>query len=439
MLAGIFCRYLRLRSRPRCRSLQVVNDKAAVKSDRRRRAQLPKQLMGARQLAPLQRVLDKLQSAQVHGNLRVGDHHVLVLHLLSFFNPVVRSLRLMEDLSQTPVAVKLLGDLGRVPKSTLSDAHTRVDPGVLLPVLGELMASLPQNLRLEGDLAEIQQRVLAGDSTYFQTINDLVWAIQNRKSNGKPGARIGLYVQIDVASGVPYGPEGVGVELGDKTLSESQLAARHILPGAIHLYDRGFISFDLLKDLLKAEADFVLRLTTQTKFTLVEERKLTKKDIAAGVISDRVGYLTGCEKSSPPGQLLREVIVTNDADPDKPMRLLSSLMDLGAYQIAGLYRKRWQVELFFRWLKMYGNYTHLLSHDQDGAAWAFYIAAIGVTLLALIGNRRPSKYDLAMLSIVAAGGASLEDIIPILKRRHRERDLAKIRDAKRRQSHLKSK
>jgi hypothetical protein len=395
--------------------------------------------MGARQLAPLQRVLDGLAAAEVHGNLQVGDQHVLVLHLLAFFNPIVRSLRLMEDLSQTPMAVKLLGDLGRVPKSTLSDAHTRVDPGVLLPVLGELMASLPQNVRLDGDLAEIQQQILAGDSTYFQTISDVSWAIQNRKCNGKPAARVGLYVQIDVASGVPYGPDGVGVELGDKTQSESQLAALHVMPGAIHLYDRGFVSFDLLKAVLGADADFVLRLTTQTKFTVIEERKLSKEDIAAGVISDRVGYLSGCQNSSPPGQLLREVIVTNDADPDKPMRLLSSLMDLGAYQIAALYRKRWQVELFFRWLKMYGNYTHLISHDQNGAAWAFYIAAIGVTLLAIIGQRRPSKYDLAMLSIVATGGATLEEIVPILNRRHRERDLAKIRDAKRRQSHVKSK
>lgn len=70
--------------------------------------------------------------------------------------------------------------------------------------------------------------------------------------------------------------------------------------------------------------------------------------------------------------------------------------------------------------------------------WAFYVAVIGVTLLALVGDRRPSKYDMGMLSIVAAGGATLEDILPILNRRHRERELARIRDAKRRQSHKNS-
>ena len=394
--------------------------------------------MGARQLAPLQKVLDALHGRPAHGNTRVFGDHVLVLHLLAFFNPVVRSLRMMEDLSQTPAAAGLLGDVGRVPKSTLSDAHGRVDPASLLPVLGELMAALPQGVgrqQLDGDLADVQRRVLACDATYFQTVADLAWALSNRKSNGRPGARVGLYVQLDVAGGVPYGRDGGGVELGDNARSESQLAARHVVPGAIHLYDRGFVSFELLKAVLGAKADVVLRLTTQTKFTAVEERKLTAEDVAAGVISDRVGYLSGCQHSLPPGQLLREVVVANDADPDKPVRLLTSLTDLPARQVGALYRRRWQVELFFRWLKLYGNYTRLVSHDKDGAAWAFYVAAIGVTLLAIVGGRRPGKYDLAMLSVVAAGGATLADVLPILQRRHREQDLARARDAKRRLSH----
>jgi transposase len=394
--------------------------------------------MGSRQLLPLQRLLDELGASPAHGNLRVADGHVLVLHLLAFYNPLVRSLRLMEDLSQTPTAAKRLGGLGRVPKSTLSDAHTRVDPVTLLAVLRELMASLPAGVRLDSDLAEVQRQILAGDSTYFQTVSDVAWAIQNHKSNGKPAARVGLFVQLDVARGVPYGRDSAGVELSDKNPSESQLAAGHVVPGAIHLYDRGFVSFDLLKTLLDADADFVLRLTKQTKFTVIEERPLTAQDRAAGVISDRTGYRSGCPHSDPPTQRLREVIVANDADADKPLRRLTSLAELGACPVAALYRKRWQVELFFRWLKMYGNYTHLLSHDPGGVAWAFYVAVIGVTLLAIVGDRRPSKYDLAMLSIVAGGGATLEQVLPILKRRHRERDLAQIRDAKRRQSHVKS-
>jgi hypothetical protein len=194
----------------------------------------------------------------------------------------------------------------------------------------------------------------------------------------------------------------------------------------------------LLKTILGSDADFVLRLTTQTNFAPIEERPLSAADKAAGILSDRIGYLSGCDNSSPPEQLLREVIAVNDADPDKPLRLLTSLLELPARLVPALYRKRRQVELFFRWFKLYGNYTRLLSHDQDGAAWSFYVAAIGVTLLALMGNRRPNKYDMARRSIVAAGGARLEDVLPILERRFQEREKARLYDARRRQSHPKS-
>jgi hypothetical protein len=415
-----------------------VEKPKAVVIDRRRRAELPESVLGAKQLQPLQHLLDQLHSSSVHGNTRVLDDHVLVLHLLSFYNPVVRSLRLMEDLSQTPTAMKLMGELERVPKSTLSDAHRRVDPAALLPVMKELMTMLPPAMKLTADLAGIKQQILACDATYFQVINDLAWALQNRKSNGKPGARAGLFIQLDVATGTPFGKDGCGVELGDKTQSEAKLAARHIVPGAIHLYDRGFIAFALLSELLKAKADFVLRLTSQTNFTVVEERQLSEPDKAAGILSDRIGCLSGCQHSMPPGQLLREVIVTNDADPAKPLRLLTSLLDLHAHQIAGLYRLRWQIELFFRWFKLYGHYTRLISHNKAGAAWGFYIAVIGVTLMAITSGSRPSVYDLSLLSIVAAGGATLADILPILQRRHRSCELARIASAKRRKSHAAS-
>src|SRR5260370_23276394 len=115
MLSGIFLRNnLRLRFGSRRGMFSAVDD-ALSSSDQRRRPQLPKQLMGARSLAPLQHVLDELHAAPVHGNCRVADDHLLVLHLLAFFNPVVRSLRLMEDLSQTPTAVTLIGGLEPVP------------------------------------------------------------------------------------------------------------------------------------------------------------------------------------------------------------------------------------------------------------------------------------------------------------------------------------
>jgi len=387
---------------------------------------LPEHLLGPKQLAPLQDLLDSLRDHPAHGNRRLFLDQLLVLHLLAFFNPVVRSLRMLDDLSQTPAAAKLL-DAERLPKSTIGDAHKLVDPDLLKPVLESLLGALPPGVRLGGELARLQRLILACDASYFQTLSDLSWALQSRKSNQEPGARVALHVQLDVAAGVPR-----GVELCGSGHSESEVAARHLSPGAIHLFDRGYVSFRLLDALLENGGDFVLRLTTQTRFAASATRLPGGADRQAGVLGDEDGRLQGCTKSDPPDRTLRLVTVANDADPQKPLRLLTSLRDLPAAQVALLYRQRWQVELFFRWLKTYGHFTRLLSHDRAGGAWGFYVSVIGVVLLALYEGRAPSKYDLALLSVVACRGATLQQILPILRRRHRERELARIADARRR-------
>jgi hypothetical protein len=296
-------------------------------SDRRFRAKLPQHLMGPKQLAPLQTLLDSLHDHPAHGNRRLYLDQLLVLHLLAFFNPVVRSLRMFDDLSQTPAAVKLLG-IDRLPKSTIADAHNIVDPNLLKPVLDSLLSAVPLGVKLRGELAQLQRMILACDASYFQTINDLAWALQSRKSNQQPGARVALHVQLDVAIGIP-----TGVELCGSGHSEAQVAARHVTPGAIHLFDRGYVSFHLLKTLLEKEGDFVLRLTTQTRFAPSASHLLSESDQQAGVLTDQDGRLEGCEKSDPPDCTLRLVTVANDADPERPLRLLTSLGDLTASHI----------------------------------------------------------------------------------------------------------
>ena len=401
------------------------------KKDRRRQAVLPRHLLGAKQLAPLQKLLETLQAMPAHGNRTLHLDQLLVLHLLGFFNPVVRSLRMLEDLSQTPLAKKLL-DAERVPRSTLSDIHAIADPQLLRPVLESLLALMPKSTRLTDDLAMLQREILACDASYYTTVSNLAWAIQQRRSNQKRHARVALHIQYNAGAGVP-----VGVQVAGHAESEAEVVSRNLVPGAIHVMDRGYVSFKLLETIQACNADFVLRLTTQIRFSPSNSRELSKQDRESGIVSDEEGILTGCDKSDPPKGQLRLVTVIDQSDPTQTLRLLTSITDMTAAQIARLYRWRWQIELYFRWLKTYAHFDHLLSHSQKGAEWAFYISVIGVVLLALYEGKAPRKYDLAMLSIVVAGGATLEEILPILRRRHRERELAGARDARRTQSHPK--
>lgn len=147
--------------------------------------------------------------------------------------------------------------------------------------------------------------------------------------------------------------------------------------------------------------------------------------------SDRIGHLPGSDggrTGPPPACLMREVIV--DGDDGKPVRLLTNLQALPAKTIADLYRRRWQVELFFRWLKVWANFKHLISHSKRGVTFQFYTAVIACLLMHVHTGRKVNKYALFLFGQVAAGQATLEKILPMLERIEREKRLERERLAR---------
>jgi hypothetical protein len=180
-------------------------------------------------------------------------------------------------------------------------------------------------------------------------------------------------------------------------------------------------------------SDFVVRAKHDApNFSPQQELELTGADKDHGVVCDRIGILTG---NNAPSQLVREVIIVSP-DTNKPIRLITSLLDVPARVIGVLYRYRWQIELFFRWLKVWGNFEHLISHSRNGLTIQFYIAVIGVLLMYVRTGRRLSKYAYSLLTMVAAGAASLEEIGPILEQREREKELERQRLARKRAQKL---
>jgi hypothetical protein len=134
----------------------------------------------------------------------------------------------------------------------------------------------------------------------------------------------------------------------------------------------------------------------------------------------------------PDGQELREVLVFDPAHPDEPIRLITSLLDLPAHVIAHviaqLYRWRWQIELFFRWLKVHARFAHLIGRSRNGMTMGFYVAVIAVLLIYLRTGRPMSKYAYTLLACVAAGWARVEDVLPVLERRARARACQRERE-----------
>lgn len=384
-------------------------------------------LYGNRQVRQLEKFVETLREREreeAHGNRRLFLSDLFIAQLLAFHYPTVRSLRTLDALSSTQTAQQVL-QVERLPRSTVSDTNKLVDPKLLQPLLDDLMRRV-NGRDLPDELDVLVKRLVAVDGTFLRIVGDLAWTLQQRTDNDRTISKPRLDVQFDVTAGVPR-----FAVLSGHDRSECNAARLHIEPGKIYVGDKAYFGFDLLRDWLDGGADFVVSLNSQIGFT-PEDGGFTG-DPDGAVISDRCGHLTGCSKSNPPTRRLREVVLRT-ADPDKPLRLLTSLTDpvISATLIGELYRHRWQIELFFRWLKSCAHFRHAISHSKNGLSAALYVALIATILTTIATGRRPSKYALAALQFVAAGLTELEQMLPVLDRFERERELARLRRKKRR-------
>lgn len=384
------------------------------------------ELFGGKYVRSLAAHLARLRAAHAHPNRTLFFDDVAVAYLLAFFSPAVRSLRVLDDFSQTP-PMREQTSVDRIPRSTLSDANKVFDPALLEPIIEDLRGRIPDLTRDDPKLGELTRRVRAVDSSLFTVAATVTWALQQRRANHKKRATIRLNLQLAAALGTPE-----GVSIGGSGSSEAQALLSHLEPDLIYVMDRGYVNFQLLDRILHARSDFVLRLKSNNLFVAAKSLPLSDEDRAAGVISDRLGRLSGSGDCQAPGAMLREILIFDPNHPDKPLRLLTSILDVAAHVVGELYRWRWKIELFFRWLKVHANFEHLISHSENGVAVGFHIAVIGVLLMYLHTQRPPSKYAYALLGLVAAGQATMDDIMPILERRERECELDRQRRARKR-------
>ena len=413
----------------------------------------PEKLIGAKYVRLLEKQLEKLRDEDAHGNQKLFLDDVFVTYLLAFFNPTIRSLRTIEDLSQTQQAQKLL-EVDKISKSTLSDFNRFVDPDRLVPIIEALRAQWSRKLTrpsgADHDLNEMLKHTVAVDGTFLHAMADVAWAVANANNHAVTRYRARLDAQINVSTWLPE-----AIVVPDPGESEADSAIKQILADRIYLYDRGFASFALLRahyqptlepaaDVPEVKSHFVVRYKkeggnspslTASGETEVIDRPLTEEDRTAGVVSDRVGYFASdnARRAGISGIPLREVIVLYEENGEvKTLRLITNLLDASATTIVLLYRYRWQVELFFRWFKSVGHFGHLISHSRSGVLTHLYVTIIAVLLMYLHTGYRPSKYMFALLSQVAAGAATLEEIMPILRERERRKELDRASAARRR-------
>ena len=146
----------------------------------------PETVLGGKYVRLLEKYVRELRDESAHGNRQLFLDDVFILSLLAFHNPTPRSLRTLDDFSQTRQAQKHLS-LTRVCRSTLSDFLSLADPPRLQPLLEALRQDLARKQVIRGDGADLHtllQRTIAVDGTFLPALADVAWAVGNCNQHG---------------------------------------------------------------------------------------------------------------------------------------------------------------------------------------------------------------------------------------------------------------
>jgi len=202
----------------------------------------------------------------------------------------------------------------------------------------------------------------------------------------------------------------VAVAITPAKRCERAVLREHWQPGEFYVGDRYYgEDYALFGELTATGCSFVLRLRQEAVFEVLEEFALRALDRAAGVTFDGLVRLGARPKHAP----VRLVRVQTEASElllvtDKPRE------ELGAELIALIYRYRWRIELFFKWLKCILGCRHWLAESERGVALQIYCALIAALLLLRHSGRRPNKRAMEMIRFYLVGMASLEELTQAL-------------------------
>jgi hypothetical protein len=386
-----------------------------------------KDLKGLKYFKVLGSLLDCLQNDATArdraGNRRLFYDQYACLLLLFFFNPIIKSLRGIQQASELDKVQRLFG-CGRISRGSLSEASQVFDPELLHAIIGQVATRATP--LVAGREAEALRGLTAVDGSLLPALPKMAWALwldpQNRAAK--------MHVHFDVLKGVP-------VEATVTCGNDSETAQLRATLQALRLYviDRGYAEYQLFQDIIDVGSDFIGRIRDNAVWQLVKERPLTAAAQAAGIRSDRIVRLGGPQSGSVFKQNLRVVEVdTGKVDakgrPDI-LLLATSRLDLDAELVGLAYRYRWAVELFFRWFKCILGCRHLLANSPEGVTIQVYLAIIASLLITLWTGRKPTVRTLEMLQFYFTGWATEDELMAHLEKLKKTRPISRATGARR--------
>jgi hypothetical protein len=355
------------------------------------------------------------------GNRTLHYDQYCMLMLLYLFNPIVTSLRGIQQASELNNVQRKL-KCPRASLGSLSEASRVFDPERLKEIITELGDQLEP---LAGDkrLSDIQQTITLVDGSLIAALPNIMEASWRKFTKGNGLVKWRLHTHFEVLRGVPtridVTPNGGGVH-DERAVLETVIEADRL-----YVTDRGYAKFVLFNKIVAAKSSYVCRLRDNSVWETVEEKYRNDDAKIGEIISDEVVRFSKSSANSRPDHPMRVVCVrinphtsrgkyrggSSGVDSDGILRIATNLLDVPSETIALIYSKRWAIETFFRFFKHILGCRHLLSHDAEGIEIQTYSAIIASMLIALWTGKKPTLRTYEMICFYFCGMADEEELM----------------------------
>jgi hypothetical protein len=268
-----------------------------------------------------------------------------------------------------------LGIRGHVARSNLADANEKRDWRIYRDFANALIVEARRLYAEDAFGVDLDNTVYALDTTTIDlSLKVFPWAHFRTTK-----AAVKMHTQIDLRGNIPS-----FIHVSDGKMHEvNVLDLIAPEPGSFTIMDRGFLDFARLYRLTQAGAFFIIRPKSNTLFRRVYSRAVDK---TTGLRCDQTVRLTGVTSADDYPQYLRYVGFY-DKENDKRLGFFTSNFELPALTIAQLYKCRWQVELFFKWIKQHLRIKAFFGVNENAVKTQIWIAISVYVLVAIIKKR----------------------------------------------------
>ena len=294
-----------------------------------------------------------------------------------------------------------MGFRGRVRRSTLADANDAHDWRIYADFAQVLIATARSLYATEPMGVELEQSLYALDSTTIDLCLSLFPWARFRKHK----AAVKMHTLLDLRGNIP-----TFIHITDGKVHDVNVLDL-ILPeaGAFYVMDRGYIDFERLYRFTLESAFFVLRTKTNV---LLRRRYSHPVDPTTGVRSDQTAVLASLESASVYPDALRKVVYV-DAETGKRLVFLTNNFVLSAATIAAIYKQRWKVELFFKWIKQHLRIKAFYGTSENAVKTQIWIAVSVYVLVAIV--RKRLGIEATLYQILQVLSLTLFEKTPILR------------------------